>query len=432
MSVFVWGTSLLMTHTCTPADTHTRTYVSYLGGQDHAHSLFFHFPPPFPNKSLSRQPPLTETTNDQRITLTRYLNNVVKEQPEFLPLQSLFLSMQMACKTISNLVNRAGLVYGVKDRSISGQQYQRDGRFYSMKRLDQLSTNVLRNALRFTGKVHMVTPAARLEAELAEHQPGVVIASALDSNYVAVVDPMDGSGNADASICTGTIFGIFEEKDVIETNMFGVETTTVEEEQENLVRSVLQPGRNMRAAGYCLYSSATVLVFTLGDTVMGFTLDPQLNEFVLTHPNLTIPQRGNVYSCNEANSEGWDTGFKDYLKALKTGNNQSERRYAHRYVGSMVGDIHRTLLYGGIFCYPADSGQHPCGNLQLLYKSAPMAFVVEKAGGKSMNQAGENLLDMQPERVHQKSPCFLGSPDDVEECKLYLQRDKDYSNVKFE
>jgi fructose-1,6-bisphosphatase I len=331
--------------------------------------------------------------------------------------------MQMACKTISNLVNRAGLVYGIKDRSISGQQYQRDGRFYSMKRLDQLSTYVLRNALRFTGKVHMVTPAAAFpKEELAEHQPGVVIASALDSNYVAVVDPMDGSGNADASICTGTVFGIFEQQGGVD-KLFSSSDGDDATEQENLVRSVLQPGKNMRAAGYCLYSSATVLVITLGDTVMGFTLDPQLNEFVLTHPNLTIPQRGNVYSCNEANSEGWDDGFKDYLKALKTGTtNESKQRYAHRYVGSMVGDIHRTLLYGGIFCYPADSDQHPRGNLQLLYKSAPMAFVVEKAGGKSMNQSGQSLLEVQPERVHQKSPCFMGSPDDVEECKRYLQR----------
>ena len=379
----------------------------------------------------------------------------MKEQPEFIPLQSLFLSMQMACKTISNLVNRAGLVYGIKDRSISGQQYQRDGRFYSMKRLDQLSTNVLRNALRFTGKVHMVTPkVAFLEEEaLAEHQPGVVIAAALDSNYVAVVDPMDGSGNADASICTGTVFGIFEQQpqsssssaaaaaaesldEMKESNKMGAASqsgpsqyTDTTEEQENLVRSVLQPGKNMRAAGYCLYSSATVLVITLGDSVMGFTLDPQLNEFVLTHPNLSIPQRGNVYSCNEANSEGWDDAFKEYLKSLKTGNNQSHQRYAHRYVGSMVGDIHRTLLYGGIFCYPADSGQHPKGNLQLLYKSAPMAFVVEKAGGKSMNQSGESLLEAQPERVHQKSPCFMGSPEDVDELKQFLQRNLEKEHV---
>jgi fructose-1,6-bisphosphatase I len=370
-------------------------------------------------------------SNTQRITLTRYLNTLVKEQPELIPLQSLFLSLQMACKTISNLVNRAGLVYGVKDRSLRDEQYQRDGRFYSMKRLDQLSTNVLRNALRFTGKVHMVAPSAIVQSEnVAEHQPGVLIASALDSNYVAVLDPMDGSGNADASICTGTVFGIFEETEQSESadGASDGEDDDERREQEHLVKSVLQPGKNMRAAGYCLYSSATVLVFTLGDSVMGFTLDPQLNEFVLTHPNLTIPERGNVYSCNEANSEGWDDSFKDYLKALKTGKNQSEQRYAHRYVGSMVGDIHRTLLYGGIFCYPADSDQHPRGNLQLLYKSAPMAFLVTKAGGKSINQQGQDLLEVQPERVHQKSPCFIGSPADVAELETYFQENKESSS----
>jgi fructose-1,6-bisphosphatase I len=370
--------------------------------------------------------PTIDRPTDQRVTLTRYLNDVVKEQPEFLPLQSLFLSLQMACKTISNLVNRAGLVYGIQDRSISGQQYQRDGRFYSMKRLDQLSTTVLKSALRFTGKVHMVTPARTNDQDIvAEHQPGVVLAAALDSNYIAVVDPMDGSGNADASICTGTVFGIFAHNPTTTDHKDDPYNNLAEATPEYLIQSVLQPGKNMRAAGYCLYSSATVLVIALGDTVMGFTLDPQLNEFVLTHPYLTIPKRGNVYSCNEANSEGWDASFKDYLKALKTGTNESQRRYAHRYVGSMVGDIHRTLLYGGIFCYPTDDEQHPQGNLQLLYKSAPMAFVVEKAGGLSMNQSGESLLNVIPERVHQKSPCFMGSPDDVNECRHYLQRDVD-------
>jgi fructose-1,6-bisphosphatase I len=368
---------------------------------------------------IQRTPPLLSTApNNQRITLTRYLNNIVIEKPELLPLQSLFLSMQMACKTISNLVNRAGLVYGVTDRSQqTSEAYRRDGRFYSMKRLDQLSTNVLRNALRFTGKVHMVAPAANFPTEQpAEHQPGVLIASALDSNYVAVLDPMDGSGNADASICTGTVFGIFEEQEGVDNAVIGDEAT----EQENLVKSVLQPGKNMRAAGYCLYSSATVLVFTLGQEVMGFTLDPQLNEFVLTHPNLTIPKRGNVYSCNEANSEGWSDEFKSYLKALKTGNNRSKTRYALRYVGSMVGDLHRTILYGGIFCYPTDTLQHPRGNLQLLYKSAPMAFLVTKAGGKAIDGERGDLLDVQPERVHQKSPCFIGSPEDIDELEGYL------------
>lgn len=320
----------------------------------------------------------------------------------------------MACKTISNLVNRAGLVYGVDrrlDSSLSSEEDKIDGRYYSMKRLDQLSTEVLKNALKFTGKCQMVAPAvAELkEEEPGKHQPGVLIATALDSNYVACLDPLDGSGNADASICTGTVFGVFENS-----------------EKKFDSKAVLQPAQNMRAAGYCLYSSATVLVFTLGDGmgVQGFTLDPSVKEFVLTHPNLTIPKRGSVYSCNEANSEGWSEEFRSYLKSLKTGTNEKQQPYAHRYVGSMVGDIHRTLLYGGIFCYPSDTLQHPHGNLQLLYKSAPMAFVVHQAGGMCMDETTGDLLAVQPKRIHQKSPCFIGSPDDVQELKGYLKKNK--------
>lgn len=313
----------------------------------------------------------------------------------------------MACKTISNLVNRAGLVYGI-DRTVQANKV--DGRYYSMKRLDQLSTEVLKNSLKFTGKCQMVAPAvAEREETPAEHQPGVLIATALDSNYVACLDPLDGSGNADASICTGTVFGVFENN--LEGKKFHVD-------------SVLQPAKHMRAAGYCLYSSATVLVFTLGNGmgVQGFTLDPSLQDFVLTHPNLTIPKRGNVYSCNEANSEGWSDEFRAYLKALKTGTNERKQPYAHRYVGSMVGDIHRTLLYGGIFCYPSDTKNHPHGNLQLCYKSAPMAFIVNQAGGKCMDETTGDLLAVKPERIHQKSPCFIGSADDIDELKGYLQK----------
>mmetsp|Transcript_22342 Transcript_22342/g.31461 ORF Transcript_22342/g.31461 Transcript_22342/m.31461 type:complete len:213 (+) Transcript_22342:452-1090(+) len=186
-----------------------------------------------------------------------------------------------------------------------------------------------------------------------------------------------------------------------------------------LVNAVLQPGRNLRAAGYCLYSSATILVFTLGDGTHGFTLDPQINEFVLTHPNIRIPKRGNVYSTNEANSEYWSQDIQSYIKALKTGNNASHQPYALRYIGSMVSDIHRTLMYGGIFLYPSDSYLHPRGNLQLLYKSAPMAYIIEQAGGKSTN-GKRPLLDIRPNTVHERSPCFIGSPDDIDEMMTYI------------
>lgn len=299
-----------------------------------------------------------------------------------------------------------------------------------MKRLDQLSTNVLKNALRFTGKLQMVKPAKDNTDEgfdegPAEHQPGVLIASALDSKYVAVFDPLDGSGNADATICTGTVFGIFEEDKDDEDEIDGIDNVVVGGEDDIdvktndfMVKSVLQPGRNLVAAGYCLYSSATILVFTLGEGTHGFTLDPQINEFVLTHPNIQIPKRGNVYSCNEANSESWSDDLKQYVKALKTGENETSERYASRYIGSMVGDIHRTLMYGGIFFYPSDT-YHPNGNLQLLYKSSPMSYVIEQAGGSSTN-GKINLLDVCPERVHERSPCFIGSPEDIEELKKYI------------
>lgn len=185
-------------------------------------------------------------------------------------------------------------------------------------------------------------------------------------------------------------------------------------------QSILQPGKNLRAAGYCLYSSATILIFSIGDGVHGFTLDPQLGEFVLTHPNIRIPKRGNIYSCNEANSEGWTDGINDYLKALKTGKNQTKEKYTSRYVGSMVGDIHRTLMYGGIFLYPSDTDKHPKGNLQLLYKSIPLGYLVEQAGGKSLTSKRVPLLEAQPQKIHERAPCFFGSPYDINELKRYL------------
>jgi fructose-1,6-bisphosphatase I len=340
----------------------------------------------------------------------------------------------MACKTISSLVSRAGLVYSVPSNETSStpltkkKNYNTDGRYYSMKRLDKLSTTVLKNALKFTGTVQMIVPQAKETSEQPDqHQPGVLIA--YDRHNLACLDPLDGSGNADASICTGTVFGVFSpERRDGETNANGDDITLEDYDEDSLLEAVLQPGNKMRAAGYCLYSSATVLVFTLGSSVYGFTLDPQIQEFVLTHDKLTIPKRGNVYSCNEANSEGWEGGWKEYLRNIKLGQGDTQERYALRYVGSMVGDIHRTLLYGGVFGYPSDRLYRPNGNLQLLYKSSPMAFVVHHAGGKAMDESGAALLDKRPERIHQKSPCFMGSPDDMDELKLYLTRIEDDSS----
>lgn len=315
-------------------------------------------------------------------SLGKIRQHYITNENQLRDLENILLAVQMACKTISNLVNRAGLVYSIQhspsdeicsyvgDGSNDEPDYTSDGRYYSMKRLDKLSTTVLKNALKFTGTVQMIVPEAKeITEQPDQHQPGVLVA--YDEDNIACLDPLDGSGNADASICTGTVFGVFGKAKDASDNQ--------EINEETLLDAVLQPGRNMRAAGYCLYSSATVLVFTLGSSVYGFTLDPQIQEFVLTHDKLTIPTRGNVYSCNEANSEGWGDSWKTYLKNLKLGEGESQQRYALRYVGSMVGDIHRTLLYGGVFAYPSDRLHKPQGNLQLLYKSAPLAFVMHHA-----------------------------------------------------
>jgi len=381
-----------------------------------------------------------------RITLSRFLQDYIKDDhPELQDLQNILLAVQMACKTISSLINRAGLVYAIQHTNETytsdncdgedddndgvdggGSSFKSDGRYYSMKRLDKLSTTVLKSALKFTGTVSVAGEAKEilnnkkeLQSSPDQHHPDILIAN--DAYNLAILDPLDGSGNADASIVTGTVFGVFEKKSKSsavdeERNDGDVETDNNNDD----IDAVLQPGRKMKAAGYCLYSSATVLVFTLGSSVYGFTLDPQIQEFVLTHDKLTIPQRGNVYSCNEANSEGWDKNWSRYLKKLKLGQGETQQRYALRYVGSMVGDIHRTLLYGGVFAYPADRLHKPQGNLQLLYKSSPLAFVMHHAGGKAIDESGNNLLDKCPERIHQKTPCFMGSPGDILELKKYL------------
>lgn len=380
------------------------------------------------------------SSSPRRITLRRYLNSLVKENPELRDLESLSLSIQMACKTISNLVSRNGInslsmpppSSNTNDDVAQSGQQQYDVRMNSMKRLDELSTIVLRNALKFTGKLQSVKKAKdqRVGKDESEHQPGVVIAIPFDSKYIAYFDPLDGSGNADAAICTGTVFGIFKTpEDESSSDDEGIDNVVlgggdgVEGDGgvkvDRVVGSVLQPGKNLVAAGYCLYSSSTILIFTMGDGTHGFTLDPQVNEFVLTHPNIKIPPRGNVYSCNEAKSEGWDEDMHRYLHALKSGENETGERYALRYVGSMVGDIHRTLMYGGIFFYPGSTLQ-PNGHLQLVYKSAPLSYVIEQAGGMSTDGKG-SLLERQPQRVHERSPCFIGSPEDIKEMKKYIK-----------
>lgn len=244
--------------------------------------------------------------------------------------------------------------------------------------------------------------------------------------YTAVFDPLDGSSNVDAGIPTGTIFGIFEDDQTCMIPDDGCDTTEMPPDDdcgissavsEQCMAATLQPGTSLVASGYCLYSSSTFFALTLGAGVQIFTLDTQIGEFVLTHPDVRIPDRGQIYSMNEANRPSWDAPLRAYIEDIQKGEGESGKQYSSRYIGSMVGDVHRTLLYGGLFGYPADR-KNVNGKLRLLYEAAPMAYLVEQAGGLALT-GKTRIMDLMPQNVHQRVPVILGSSEDVREMRKY-------------
>jgi len=345
-------------------------------------------------------------THGSVMTLTRYMIEQAKFNPDkYRDMESLMMSIQMACKQIASLVARAG-IQDLTGMQGGGGSVNVQGE--EQKKLDVISNDVLKNALRYSGKVGVVVSE--------EEDAPVLIEEAYSGKYVAVFDPLDGSSNIDAAISTGTIFGIFEEGNPNECTI--PDSDTLNEEEVKCLVNTLQPGTELVASGYVMYSSSTILVMTMGNGVNGFTLDPAIGEFVLTHPNIEIPKRGKIYSINEANYYDWDPALQTYIGNLKAGKGESGTKYSARYIGSMVGDIHRTLLYGGIFGYPGDA-KNPNGKLRLLYEGAPMSFLLEQAGGKSTT-GSQRVMEISPQGVHQRVPVFLGSPDDIDEvAKVY-------------
>ena len=230
--------------------------------------------------------------------------------------------------------------------------------------------------------------------------------------YVAVFDPLDGSSNVDAGIPTGTIIGIYEHDEECEIDLDCISEECTPEEAQCLANT-LQPGTNLVAAAYCLYSSSTFLVLTLGAGTYGFTLDDNLGEFVLSHPDMKIPETSSIISFNEANTPMWDEPLQKVVKHWKDGTGKSGKAFSSRYIGSMVGDVHRTLLYGGVFGYPGDT-KNPNGKLRLLYEGAPMSFIMEQAGGLSTTGT-QRVMEINPQQVHQRVPIVMGSKNDIEE-----------------
>ena len=262
------------------------------------------------------------------------------------------------------------------------------------KKLDVLSNEIMINALRASGKAAVLVSEENDEAIfVGEKQSGDTFESN-KGKYCVVFDPLDGSSNIDAGVNIGTIFGIY----------------LVRDGSKGTVDDVLRPGREMVAAGYCMYGSSANMVLTTGNGVNGYTLDNGIGEFILTHPNIMLPDRGKIYSINEGNSAYYHEPVLKWLESVKFPKGD-KKPYSARYIGSMVADVHRTLLYGGIFGYPDDK-KSKTGKLRILYEAFPMAFLTEQAGGLATTGT-QRILDVQPKSIHERCPVFLGSKDDV-------------------
>jgi fructose-1,6-bisphosphatase I len=309
-------------------------------------------------------------------------------------LSNLLRDIGLASKRVNVEVNKAGLVDILGDAGTVNVQGE------DVKKLDIFANH------QFVGVLRHGISCAGIGSE--EMDDFVVFNDEISNNskYVCLFDPLDGSGNIDVNVSIGTIFGVYRR---------------VSEKGKPCTREdFLQPGRNQVAAGYIIYGSSTMMVYATRRGVNGFTLDPSIGEFTLSHPNIMCPEMGKIYSVNHGNFFQYEENVRDYIHACQKKDKDHGGPYSQRYIGSMVSDVHRNLIKGGIFMYPATFAK-PKGKLRLLYECNPFAFIMEVAGGKATN-GKERILDIQPTELHQRSSFFVGSKLMMEELESYLAR----------
>jgi len=324
-------------------------------------------------------------TSTSVITIERFIMEQERLHPEATgELSNLLYDLCLAAKIISRHVRRAGLtdILGAAGAvNVSGDLQQK---------LDLFARDTVRNAVQHTGRVCVV-------ASEEDEQPMLCPKASRRGKYVIMYDPLDGSSNIDVNVSIGTIFSIHKR--------------VTNPKDEPGLADCLQVGRKQVAAGYILYGSSTMLVYTTGQGVHGFTLDPTIGEFLLSHPDIRTPAVGKYYSVNESNWNRWTPAVQRAVAAFKNGDGRMQAKNA-RYIGSLVADFHRNLISGGIFLYPGDSRSAE-GKLRLLYEAAPLALVVEQAGGLATD-GHRPILDLVPKELHQKTPFIVGSKADVE------------------
>lgn len=314
------------------------------------------------------------------ITLTGFLlNEQTKNENATGDFTLLVSSIQLACKAISTAVRKAGILgmYGLEGTvNVQGEE---------VKKLDILSHDNFCSALKHSTKASVL---------VSEEKEDPIILDG-EGKYCLVFDPLDGSSNIDCNVSVGSIWGIYKRDD---TSSIGS------------IKDVLKPGTELVSAGYCMYGSSTQIVLTFGKGVHLFTHDPSVGEFLLTTRDVKIPNNPKtIYSTNEGNWQYWHEPVKNFVNRCKM---MQPKPYSARYVGSMVSDVHRTLLYGGIFMYPGDT-KSPNGKLRLLYEGNPMSMIIEQAGGKATTGT-QRVLEVIPKHIHERVPCFLGCNRDVD------------------
>lgn len=332
------------------------------------------------------------------ITLQRFIIEEERRFPEATgDFTGLLMDITYAFKVLSREVNKAGIaeILGkTGDKNIQGEDVQR---------LDAFAQKEIYNAMDHGG---------HLCAMASEESDGIIpIPDRFPrGKYVLLFDPLDGSSNIDANVSIGTVFSIYRR---ITKGSHGTED------------DCLQEGKKQVAAGYTVYGSSTMLVYTTGRGVHGFTLDPSIGEFILSHEDIRIPSSGRIYSINEGNYSGWDEGTRAFIDHVKSNKNKYGYPYSLRYIGSMVADFHRTLLKGGIFLYPLNykNPENPKGKLRLLYEANPIAFIAEQAGGYATT-GDTRILDIKPYELHQRVPLVTGSPEEVNLYKKFYKEQK--------
>ncbi len=308
-----------------------------------------------------------------------------------------------ASKIISREVNKAGLVDilgATGDENVQGEQVQK---------LDDYANAVFMRCLGTKGQVSIMGSEEMADPVYPDTSQG-------SGNYIVVFDPLDGSSNIDVNVSVGTIFGIWKKK----THLANIGDN-----------DLLQPGRDLMAAGYVIYGSSTMFVYSAGHGVHGFTLDPSIGEFLLSHENITTPFRGSIYSINEAYEPKWSPEMREVVRQLKYGRDTKSTRkdapakgagMTARYIGSLVSDFHRNLLKGGVYLYPPTM-EKAQGKLRLMCEAAPLAYIAENAGGYA-SDGDRNILDITPTTLHQRVPLYIGSRDDVLWIEKMITKDK--------